>query len=708
MKKLLKAFCLLFIVLISLYGCKTTQKVPKDKSEKTSKEEVKAPTYKDPYEGKDESELTATDKYIIKYRDLAMSEMKRAKIPASIKLAQGILESGNGNSYLAKKANNHFGIKCGTDWTGESIYFDDDQANECFRKFNSVEESYINHSDFLTSSSRYTSLFELDIKDYKAWANGLKEAGYATRRNYAELVIDLIEKNKLDIYDIYLPKLKEEKVAEPKQAESPDKIFKVNGINVIFAKANDTYESIANRYKLGLEVLLEMNDLREPKALKEGQVVYLAPKKTVATETYHIVKAEDNMWSVSQEYGIKLVNLFEKNLMKVGDEPAVGEILYLRQKRTEPIELRKKEEEPKVAENEDYYKKLKDEDNQEEKKVQEPEKVTQAEETKTEENDDKKVVVVIEDDGEEIIIKPKTEENKTTTVTKEEKPEEPHIVKTEENVAETVNTHVVKAGETLHSIAAKYNVSVEDLQKWNKLADDYISVGDKLYVAEREPVRVKVTDAYGATTLAEAGSSVTSGDTVFHIVAEDESLYSISRKYGLTIIDLLALNQMTEYSISTGQKLIVKLSEKAASSATSPATATKAGTTATTTKKEVVIPENAVVHVVQAGETLSAISRKYGISVAKIKELNNLTSDNISTGQKLVVGTGVAPQTGATTVKPETATQPTAAGTKKHVVQSGETLFSISRMYNTSVDKIKNANNLTDDRINVGQELTIP
>ena len=138
--------------------------------------------------------------YIKKYAELAITEMKEFGIPASITLAQGILESGNGESYLATEGNNHFGIKC-HEWKGDEIYADDDNENECFRKYKKAQHSYRDHSEFLTKHSRYSSLFELDITDYRGWAKGLKKAGYATSSTYAEKLISIIERYNLQQYD---------------------------------------------------------------------------------------------------------------------------------------------------------------------------------------------------------------------------------------------------------------------------------------------------------------------------------------------------------------------------------------------------------------------------------------------------------------------------------------------------------------------------
>lgn len=709
------------LCLLLLQGCKATKtnvSKPPDESGKN------APAYQDPYAGKSDDELNATQKYIKKYRDLAISEMKRSKVPASITLAQGILESASGNSYLATKANNHFGIKCGKDWKGESIYFDDDQTNECFRKYKTVQESFIDHSDYLTGNARYAALFQLDILDYKGWAKGLKEAGYATRRNYAELLIDLIEKNQLTIYDVALPKGYS---SEP--APVADQQFKYNGIPAIQAKQGDTYALIAKRNGISLAKLLEYNDLTEQKPLKEGQIVYLAPKKTTAKESYHIVRKEDRMYSVSQEYGIKLASLYEKNLLKPGEEPAVGEILYLRQKRTEPAETRVIKPEEPVAEQKPVVQeeeKQVTEDKQEVKEnVFEEVPVVQPENQKegTEEpveviTPETKTVVVFEDEEK----KPAQE-----TTIKEPEPTKANEVTKESEPPAAVNMHVVQAGETLFSLSKKYSVSVENLKKWNNLTGDNISPGDKLIVGQG-------TTAFEPTETPEEPKIATPAvrsDTVFYVAQAGEDLYSIAQKNNTTVFKLISLNHLTSQKIYPGMKIIVSVPE-VKTETTVPKT-TKDGfdnpdaliikkpvvkqpenpvyqkpaeTPAPKTEPKVTASGNETYHIVQAGEGLFSIARKYGVTVTQIKQWNNLTSDYIQVGQKLIVGTGQAQTPQVQPAVPAATPQPS-GDEIFHVVVPGETLFSISKKYGVSVESIKSLNNLPDNNIKSGQKLKI-
>ena len=287
--------------------------------------------------------------YILKYRDLAIREMNRTGIPASITLGQGILESGDGNSNLARKANNHFGIKCHSDWTGKKFKHDDDKKNECFRKYNSAEDSYRDHSDFLTGKQRYASLFDLDPADYKAWAKGLKKAGYATHPKYDHLLIGIIESNQLYQYDkpgrVSTTSGKERN--EPENTGSPDqqvftddfniptgerKVKTMNRIVYIIAREGDTFAYLAREMDMMQWELPKYNEMAEDAVLKEGQIIFLQPKRKQAESGYdfHIVKEGDSIWSISQRYGVKKERLYNYNGMKEGEEPEVGQKILLK------------------------------------------------------------------------------------------------------------------------------------------------------------------------------------------------------------------------------------------------------------------------------------------------------------------------------------------------------------------------------------------
>lgn len=297
---------------------------------------------------KSNNNYTSIDRkdYIDKYNDLAIKEMKRSRIPASITLAQAMLESDNGNSTLARKSNNHFGIKCHSGWTGEKVHHDDDKRNECFRKYNTVYESYKDHSDFITKGSRYAFLFDLNPTDYQAWAKGLQRAGYATSKSYAYLLIKIIEDNQLYVFDqggSLSIKSKQEFVQDSQAVVLTDvdnfkiyaekhRVFNKNRIDYIIVKKGDSFKSITEELGMLPWELYKYNEIEENSKLTEGQILYIQPKRNKAEHgfDFHEVKEGETMYTISQMYGIKIKKLYEKNLMDEGSEPVVGQKLWLR------------------------------------------------------------------------------------------------------------------------------------------------------------------------------------------------------------------------------------------------------------------------------------------------------------------------------------------------------------------------------------------
>lgn len=279
------------------------------------------------------------EEYINTWKETAIAQMAEHGIPASITLAQGILESSYGNSHLARNGNNHFGIKC-HDWTGPTIYKDDDKKDECFRKYKNAKDSYQDHSTFLTSRSRYAELFTLNKTDYKSWAKGLKKAGYATNPKYDNLLIDLIEKHNLAQYDskglLIHPdpinlKIEPELVAS--QSEKRAVLVNSNRTRYIVANENDTFYRLASEFGLTLRQLHKYNDFPKSKTtLSAGDFIYLMPKAKKSKNQVKItVESEKSLWIVSQEYGIKLKSLMERNNITSPDALlASGEVVILR------------------------------------------------------------------------------------------------------------------------------------------------------------------------------------------------------------------------------------------------------------------------------------------------------------------------------------------------------------------------------------------
>lgn len=283
--------------------------------------------------------------YIERYKDLAIVEMQRSRIPASITLAQALLESDNGNSTLARKANNHFGIKCHSNWKGPKVHHDDDRRGECFRKYKTVYESYADHSDFIVRGARYAFLFELSPTDYKSWAKGLQKAGYATSRTYASMLIRIIEDNQLYVFDQGGTLTFEEPVNEADSEEvvlgdvdnfqiypNKHRVYSKNRIDYIIVKKGDTFKSITEELGMLPWELYKYNEIDEGAKLVEGQILYVQPKRNKAEHgfDFHTVQEGETMYSISQMYGIKLTKLYEKNLMEEGTEPEVGQKLWLR------------------------------------------------------------------------------------------------------------------------------------------------------------------------------------------------------------------------------------------------------------------------------------------------------------------------------------------------------------------------------------------
>ncbi len=291
--------------------------------------------------------------YIETYKDLAIKEMLRSGVPASITLAQGILESDNGNSSLAKKANNHFGIKCHSNWNGPKVYHDDDKKGECFRKYKTVYESYQDHSDFLMSGSRYSSLFQLKMTDYKGWARGLKKAGYATSPTYAEMLIKLIEEHNLHQYDLagasQAGRQRQKKIDEDKLegTSAARKILEKNRIKYIIVEQDDNFRTLQEEFHLLPFEIYKYNDLDRDQELKPGQIIYLQPKrnKAEAGNSWHTVKEGETMMQISQIYGVKLEKLYSKNLLTPGFEPKAGDKISLRKQLAgvkPPVEKKKR------------------------------------------------------------------------------------------------------------------------------------------------------------------------------------------------------------------------------------------------------------------------------------------------------------------------------------------------------------------------------
>jgi LysM repeat protein len=362
-----------------------------------------------------------TAQYIERYKDIAIKEMIRSGVPAAITLAQGVLETESGNSVLVKKSNNHFGIKCKVEWTGEKVYHDDDESGECFRKYDSAYLSYKDHSDFLRTRAHYAFLFSLDPSDYSAWAHGLKKAGYATNPRYPQILIKTIEDYNLNEYttetlkeipDYSVYAINKEKTNPTTVNQSVQKISNFifpphikpksyNGLNAVYVDSGISLLAIATRFKIDLADLLDYNDLYEDGIIEKSSWIYLQRKRMDALAKTYTVKKGETVYDISQNVGIQISYLMAYNGLNEADDLRSGRILSLQSE-------------------------------------------------------------VIVDEEEKPLTK---KSSKSTSKT-------------------SVKYHEVKPNENLQIISKKYNVDVEDLKEWNNLNSMKLKIGQRLIVSK--------------------------------------------------------------------------------------------------------------------------------------------------------------------------------------------------------------------------------
>ncbi len=401
-----------------------------------------------------------SEQYILKYKELAIGEMYRTGVPASITLAQGIIESQNGNSRLAREANNHFGIKCKTGWTGKSITADDDEQGECFRAYETALESYKDHSNFLRDNWRYSECFKLDRTDYSGWAEGLRKAGYATNPKYNTLITGIIDRYQLHQYDL----------APMPDGIVPEYELKNNNVPLVYAKEGESIDIIAQKNDIDSKQIYRYNDLPKGVSIEPGDIVYLKPKRRKGNEPYHIVQEGENMRDVSQIYGIKLKQLYKKNHISPGDEAAPGTKLYLQKKRDDKPTIISKEE-------------LERQENEKKNAAENEKKIT--------ENESKKA------------------SEKTAPI------DEP---------IENAEYCTLKSGDNLYRISEKYHVFMEDILDWNGITStDGLKVGDKIYLTKEAAkkaglIKTPAPKKERETPLVKAKlHTVAKGDTAYKI-----------------------------------------------------------------------------------------------------------------------------------------------------------------------------------------------
>lgn len=466
--------------------------------------------------------------YIDDFKDIAIREMERTGIPASIKLAQGILESGAGTSELARKANNHFGIKCGNDWRGKTHYRkDDDYKNgrlikSCFRGYKNPEASYVAHSEFLLDprkTHRYGPLFELDPTDYRGWAKGLKKAGYATSNTYSKKLIGLIEDYELYKFDHDQPSVIVDLVnSEPEtQKEIISELLLNNDVKYVLSQSGETVKSIAQRTDTRINSLLRYNEnLKDAEqALEAGTWVYLQPKRNAyrGKTRWHYVKDGEDMLDISIMYAVSLSKLYKRNKLESGEQPATGERIKLR---GGPVGVS-----PRLR---------KDEPKKEETKPNKPvlaldDETTSSDESgKNDEPEDKmemddELVIDIDDLSIEEV-KEDTEPVKPET----SKPKPP-----KDNTATASNSSTTPEGPILPTIIP-----------------EEISSN-----TESDPVEAELSKD-------DQESEANADGAVYHEVVKGDTLWNISRRYNTTVDAIKKLNQLDSNNIGLGMRLRVK------------------------------------------------------------------------------------------------------------------------------------------------------
>ncbi|MBX6360153.1 MAG: LysM peptidoglycan-binding domain-containing protein [Acidobacterium ailaaui] len=418
--------------------------------------------------GHAQDQLLTTDAYIQLYKNLAIEEMIRTGVPASISLAQAIVESQSGNGWLARNANNHFGIKC-KNWTGATVTYSDDRPNECFRKYVTVADSWRDHSDFLRQNPRYAFLFQYPPTDYQDWAYGLKQAGYATNPAYAQMLIKVIEDYHLQQYTleaIALQKGQDTTGMAAALATSfsavpasvyPSGVFTINHRKVVYVPAGTSLLTLAHQYGIKLRKLLLDNDLSSDAPPAQPMLIFLQSKKKTGAHLSHVVQAGETMHSIAQQEGIRLKWLYKRNHMQPGDEPAVGETLVLRGETTHP---------PRLAHHSPNNR----------PGLMAILSGASVEDTSASSSQDSTNL------DPEIASQPSsTPASPDLMPNPWKQPSQRHAPNPSAAPIRKIY-HTVTAGDTLYSLARKYQVTVQQLKDWNHLSGQTIRVGQQLII----------------------------------------------------------------------------------------------------------------------------------------------------------------------------------------------------------------------------------
>ena len=419
-----------------------------------------------------QDQLLTTEAYIQQYKHVAIAEMIRTGVPASISLAQAIVESQSGNGWLARNANNHFGIKC-KNWTGPTVAYDDDQPHECFRKYATAIDSWRDHSDFLRNNSRYAFLFQYPPTDYQDWAYGLKRAGYATNPAYAQMLIKVIEDYHLQQYTLEALALEKGQdtagmaaaiastLPAPAASPYPSGVFTINHRKVIYVPAGTSLFTLARQYGIKLRKLLHDNDLTSDAPPAYPMLIFLQTKKKTGAHLSHVVQPGETMYSIAQQEGIRLKWLYKRNRMQPGDEPAAGETLVLRGEASHPPHLAKATSRREAG----LFSTI----------------INAAVGPGVDSTSGANADVSAPDTGQAALppTPPSAPDRIPNPWKRQAPPSQPN--------GRQIIYHTVVPGDTLYSLARKYRVSVQQLIDWNHLSGTTIRAGQRLIVNASAP-----------------------------------------------------------------------------------------------------------------------------------------------------------------------------------------------------------------------------
>lgn len=571
-------------------------------------------------QGLDKGELTV-DEYISKFKDIAIQEMERSGIPASITLAQGIHESAYGNSQLAKSSNNHFGIKCTKDWEGGKKYkWDDEARKSCFRVYVSADDSYVDHTDFLLNRKHYAFLFDYERSDYKRWAKGLRKAGYATDPKYPDKLIATIEKYKLEAYDKSTGLLTYDttNVKNPKELpiyaasgtfrSKPRSFlfksykpgfFRINGASYAISRKGESALAFAKRFGIPYKRFLKFNDLEDGDELIDYQPAYIQPKRTVykGEENFYTVKRDITMYEIAQEFGVTLSSLLEFNLLEKGEEPENGQFIFLREKTDTKPKLRAKSHVDLLPS--PYI------DDEKSENLKSPV-------TSTKNQASKVVIPKVERP------KPQEVEVNTPTYDKTVYADTAKINTSKSKDKTFLNVKVVKGG-------SSNTTTTNNTNNTNNTSSNTV---------------IRRTRPLTTTTTTTTTTNKTNPNAIFPSSTTNNSSTNANKTTNNSSTTNTAVNRTGNTTTTTTTTLPVYNGTNTTNYGSTKdykAGGASANTTTTPVMPAVKTGTRFINHVVKEGETLYRLHKNYNVSLESIQEINNLTSTVLSVGSTIKI-----------------------------------------------------------------------